>query len=370
MLRIAVDARPLAHPYTGIGRYTESLLRHLVRSGHQWFLYSDRVIAPRFEIDDHVQLRMGGTIPGSPFSLLYSQLVFPRWSRGDCVNIFWSPRHHLPLYLPDSVTGVVTLHDFAWKRFPHTMRPGNRLLERMLMGPSLKRAAGILAVSEFTARELDAEYPECSGRCVVIPGAAALPEAAGETGIELPADPYLLFVGTPEPRKNLETLMRAYARMAARVERRFDLMLVGAGGWGGFDPIAEIEEPGLKRRVRRLGRVSDLELHRIYANARALVFPSLYEGFGLPALEAMLRGVPVIASNRAALPELVGETGMLIDPESVSELADAMQSICQDDALHGELSARARARAERYNWKTSAELTLAALGSIYDARRR
>jgi hypothetical protein len=156
-VRIAVDARPLAHPHTGIGRYTESLLKRLVESGHQWFLYSDRAITPRFPTDDRVQIRTGNTRPGSPLSLFYSQLVFPRWARGDCVDLFWSPRHHLPLRLPMSVKGVVTVHDLVWKRFPETMQGKNKWLERGLMGPSLRKAAGIIAVSRFTASEIELE---------------------------------------------------------------------------------------------------------------------------------------------------------------------------------------------------------------------
>ena len=119
-MRIAVDARPLAHPFTGIGRYTESILKRLVQMGHQWYLYSDRPLTPRFPIGDRVQLRVGKASPGSAMSLFYSQLVFPRWARGDCVDLFWSPRHHLPLGLPARVAGVVTVHDLVWKRYPET----------------------------------------------------------------------------------------------------------------------------------------------------------------------------------------------------------------------------------------------------------
>lgn len=363
-MRIAVDARPLAHPATGIGRYTESLLRRLVKMGHQWFLYSDRAISPRFAIDDHVQLRMGNARPGSPLSLVYTQLVFPRWARGDCVDLFWSPRHHLPLRLPDSVKGVVTVHDLVWKRYPETMLGKNRLLERGLMRPSLRKAAGIIAVSDFTAAEIALEYPDCEPRCVTIPEAAEVSSVSYEEQIPLPEGPYVLFVGTPEPRKNLPRLLKAYA--AARQQGvKHALVLVGAGGWGEFDLAEAICALDLGSCVLCRGRVSDAELGALYAGATALLMPSLYEGFGLPALEAMSVGTPVIGSEGSALPEVVRDGGLLVDPHSVDSIAAAIIRLCTDTVLQEELAAKARWQASGYNWDRSAEMTLAALEGIY-----
>ena len=364
MLRIAVDARPLAHPHTGIGRYTESLLKRLVGSGHQWFLYSDRAITPRFPMDDHVQMRMGNTRPGSPLSLVYSQLVFPRWARGDCVDLFWSPRHHLPLRLPNSVKGVVTVHDLVWKRYPETMRGANKLLERGLMGPSLRKAAGIIAVSRFTASEIELEYPDCADRCVTIPEAAEATARSYEEKFPLPEAPYLLFVGTPEPRKNLPRLLQAFAH-ARRQGVEQSLVLVGAGGWGDFDLEASIREHGLEGSVHRRGRVSDAELSALYGGATALLMPSLYEGFGLPALEAMYHGTPVIASDCSALPEVVRDGGLLVNPESVESIDAAIVQMCSDTELRDRLAEQAHWQASGYSWDRSAEMTLEAFERIY-----
>jgi glycosyltransferase involved in cell wall biosynthesis len=363
-VRIAVDARPLAHPHTGIGRYTESLLKRLVESGHQWFLYSDRAITPRFPTDDRVQIRTGNTRPGSPLSLFYSQLVFPRWARGDCVDLFWSPRHHLPLRLPMSVKGVVTVHDLVWKRFPETMQGKNKWLERGLMGPSLRKAAGIIAVSNFTASEVADVYPDCAGRCVTIPEAAETQVRHYEEDFPLPEQAYLLFVGTPEPRKNLPRLLQAYAEARQRGVQQ-SLVLVGAGGWGNFDLEAVLRELDLQQAVHSRGQVSDAELNALYAGATALLMPSLYEGFGLPALEAMNHGTPVIASNRSALPEVVRDGGLLVNPESVEELSTAITLLCSDEVLHGKLAQQARWQASGFSWDRSAEMTLEALEEIY-----
>jgi glycosyltransferase involved in cell wall biosynthesis len=367
VLRIAVDARPLAHPQTGIGRYTESLLQRLVKMGHQWFLYSDRAITPRFTVDDHVQIRMGKARPGSALSLVYSQLVFPRWARGDCVDLFWSPRHHLPLRLPFSVKGVVSVHDLVWKRYPETMHKLNKQLEQLLMGPSLHQAAGIIAVSEFTRSEIALEYPDCEARCVTIPEAAEVAATAYEEQFPLPEEPYLLFVGTPEPRKNLPRLLQAFAS-ARQQGVQHSLVLVGGGGWGDFDLEDAIQELGLVGLVQCRGRVSDAELAALYDNATALLIPSLYEGFGLPALEAMSHGTPVIASNCSALPEVVRDGGLLVDPESVGSIAAAIIRLCGDASLQKRLAESARWQASGYNWDRSAELTMAALERIHHDR--
>ncbi len=363
-MRIAVDARPLAHPYTGIGRYTEALLQRLVKSGQQWFLYSDRGISPRFELDDHVQLRVGNVRPGSAASVFYSQFVFPRWARGDCVDLFWSPRHHLPLYLPRGTHGVVTVHDLVWKRFPETMNSGNRWLERCLMGPSLRNARKIICVSNFTATEVASLYPQLSSRCCVVHEAAGLAREDQEKSAPIPQQPFLLFVGTQEPRKNLPRLLRAFAKLVCTTELPHQLLIVGTHGWGAQDIPAQIAELGIGDRVQLRGRLSDTELRGLYTAATGLMLPSLYEGFGLPALEAMSCGVPVIAGDAGALPEVVGKGGLLVDPLSEDSLLRQMQKLCGSHTLREQLSSEALLQAQKFSWDIAAENTLAVLQDV------
>jgi glycosyltransferase involved in cell wall biosynthesis len=368
-VRIAVDARPLAHPLTGIGRYTESLLKRLVLMGHQWFLYSDRPITPRFELGERVQLRLGDARPGSALSLFYSQLAFPRWARGDCVDLFWSPRHHLPLTMPSRVARVVTVHDLVWKRYPETMRSTNRLLERVLMGPSLRGADQVICVSAFTAAEVAGEYPGLADRCSVIAEAAELAQENYEERYPLPAQPYLLFVGTLEPRKNLPRLLQAFQLACKTSSFAHQLLIVGAQGWGREDLPQLLQELGLEQRVILKGRVSDAELRELYAGSAGLVMPSLYEGFGLPALEAMQYGVPVLASNTGALPEVVGDGGLLVDPLSIEAIAGAMLSLCQDSRLHARLRREALSQAASFSWERAARQTLALLENVHQQHR-
>ncbi|MEM0952906.1 MAG: glycosyltransferase family 1 protein [Pseudomonadota bacterium] len=356
-MRIAVDARPLAAPLTGIGRYTRSLLEMMIAQGHQWFLYSDRPLQIHLPHNPRVSVRHGDAIGGTPGSLRWAQWQFPRWCVQDIVDLFWSPRHHLPLMLDRRITSVVTIHDLVWRQFPETMLPKNLWLERLLMGPSIRRADRVICVSRFTASEVSRYYGSAVGKCQVIHEAAETDVAVSHRVSNLPPQ-YFLFVGTLEPRKNLPRLLQAYATL------RDDpvvppLVIVGGEGWGNEDLPGLIEALQLADRVKLYGYVSDAELQTIYAGAHCLLMPSLYEGFGLPVLEAMQHGVPAIASSTSSLPEVVGDAGLLVSPYAEDALADAMRRMAHEEPLHTTLSALAKARAAEFSWQRAAQETLA-----------
>lgn len=355
-MRIAVDARPLCVPTFGIGRYARALLDRMTRDASvQWFLYADRPILADFSHCPNVSFR---SFPAANriVSLLRTQWTFARWADQDNVDVFWSPRHHLPLRLSKRIRAVVTIHDLVWKRYPETMLPANRLVERLLMPASLRRANAVIAVSESTRRDLLALYPEVADRtCVIAEAADALPGITGRGG-----ERYFLFVGTLEPRKNLGRLLAAFAAASRRDIADCRLLIAGAQGWGP-QVSAAISALSLEGRVELLGHLDDRQLHSTMAGAIALCLPSLYEGFGLPALEAMQYGTPVIGANVSAIPEVVGDGGILVDPLSVSDIADALRRLATDAALRESLSDKARFQARRFSWDTAAQQTLALL---------
>ena len=358
-MRIAVDARPLGPPLTGIGVYTAALLERLLDTDHQWCLYADRALAegPWAE-HPAVRIRHGDPAPQSLGSLAVANRDYLRWAREDKVDLFWSPRHHLPFLLPASLPGVVTVHDLVWRRHPETMSFRGRLLERAAMARSLARASRIIAVSEFTAREIAHFYPAAATRCTVIH------EAGRALGDPVPPEldfPFFLFVGTREPRKNLSTLIRAFAMAVKEGDLPHRLVLVGAAGWGGVDVETEAARLDIANRVLVKGYVDEPALAGLYAGATALVMPSKYEGFGLPVVEAMARGTPVIVSDRAALPEVAGGAGLLVDSEDPGAIAAALTSVGSDDSLRDTLSQRALRRAEDFSWDRAAAETLALL---------
>ena len=356
-MRIAIDARPLASPLTGIGRYTDSLVRRLVQSNdHNWFLYSDRSLTTNMPDRNNVTIRTGDARGGSPGSLRWAQWEYVKWAKKDQIDTFWSPRHHLPLLLPNAIRTVVTIHDLVWKRFPETMQRKNYWLEKFLMGPSIQKADQVICVSGFTAKEVSHFYPAATDKCTVVYEAADLPPLSSESLPDEVREPYLLFVGTLEPRKNLARLLKAYASLDEH--KVPDLVLVGGQGWGNLTLEETLNNLDLTNRVKLLGYVPDDELQSLYSKASCLLMPSLYEGFGLPALEAMQHGVPVIYSKGTSLEEVVGPGGVCVDPDSIEDIARAILAVSSEA---NNLSSRARNQATRFSWDTAAEQTLEVL---------
>lgn len=356
-MRIAIDARPLASPLTGIGRYTDSLVRRLIKTDHEWFLYSDRPLTAELPETDNVIVRCGHARGGSPGSLRWAQWEYVRWAKQDGIDVFWSPRHHLPLLLPDRIKTVVTIHDLVWKRYPETMQRKNYWLERLLMAPSIRMADNIIAVSNFTASEISHFYHEASLKVTVVLEAAEEPPVDCPLPEGIPEE-FLLFVGTLEPRKNLKLLLEAYAEVCVQSP---PLVIVGGAGWGELHLDKLITDNGLEQKVISLGYISEPHLQGLYGNATALVMPSLYEGFGLPLLEAMRHGVPIVTSNTGSMVEISGPAAVLIDPTSKESIATSMRQVVSDLQLRGKLSSAGLEQAAHFSWDTAAQSTLTIL---------
>ncbi|MGH7787018.1 MAG: glycosyltransferase family 4 protein, partial [Candidatus Binatia bacterium] len=174
---------------------------------------------------------------------------------------------------------------------------------------------------------------------------------------------YIMHLGTREPRKNLPRLVRAYARLGAAAP---PLVLAGATGWGVDELPALLDGLGLRARVHLLGSVSTADLPALYSGAALFAYPSLYEGFGLPVLEAMACGTPVVSANVASLPEVAGDAALLVDPHDETALADAIGRVLREPALHADLRARGLARARTFTWQRCAAQTMA----VYEEARR
>ncbi|MCO1333543.1 glycosyltransferase family 4 protein [Microbulbifer sp. OS29] len=356
MLRIGVDARPLSVATTGIGRYTEALIERMLKSGDQWFLYSDAPLPDRFYTIENVVVR-SGKIGRKSLGTLFAQARFPGWAKRDDVQVFWSPRHHLPLLMPSSVNQVVTIHDMVWLRFPETMSVFGKYLERGLMPPSVRLAHTVIAVSQFTGDELAELLPESVVKTVVIPEAPFLQNSEARVDGE-----YFLFVGTLEPRKNLERLLTAYRAYVDTVSSEpLPLYICGGRGWG-LPRLSEIiAELGIGKNVKLLGYVPDHDLSGLYRSARALLMPSIYEGFGLPIVEAFSQNTPVMTSEAGAMREVAGGGGLLVDPLSVSSMADGIIQLHSNLGLVHDLQRAAGARVSEFCWGQAAKDTLKVL---------
>jgi len=295
---------------------------------------------------------------GAPFGVIWQQLKLPRrLARGD-IDLLWSPLITLPLRCP--VPAVATVHDLTALLFPetHTLKVRWSLLP--FLRPSFERARRLVTISEATARDLAFHFPQCAEKVrVVYPGIdpefrPGTPEEVAATRRELRApDGYFFYAGTLEPRKNVGALLDAWELLRAEDPHAPPLVLAGPYGWGSerlARRIADLEAAG----VRALGRVERSRLVRLFQAARVFVYPSLYEGFGFPAAEALACGVPVVASNTSSLPEVVGDAGLLADPGDSGALAARIQSLLRNPAQAEALAARGLARSARFRWDRAA----------------
>ncbi len=260
-----------------------------------------------------------------------------------------------PRRRPDAPPAVVFVHDLAFKVRPREVPWQQRFYLGALFPRSLPRAAAVLVPSATTRADLLAAYPALAPERVHV-----VPEAAAELGTQaapLPAglEPgFLLAVGTVEPRKNYPRLLRAYRRLHGPPP----LVVVGREGWAYGEAMALLRStPG----VRLLGHVSDAELLSLYRNALALVFPSLYEGFGLPLLEAMREGLPALIGSRGALPELAGDAALAVEAEDEAAIAEGLRRLLDDADLRARLAETGRRRAAEFSWARAARQTLEVL---------
>lgn len=262
-----------------------------------------------------------------------------------------------------SVPTVLTVHDLIFRHLPEHHKPLNRWYLNLTLPLYCRRATHIIAVSECTRRDLLTAYGLPPDKVTVIPEAAdprfrpQPPQAVAaiRARYDLP-ERYLLAVGTIEPRKNLIRLLAAFKALYA--ERLTDaLVIVGRRGWLYEGFFAALERSPARRAVLFPGYVPDPALPAFYAGAQALAFPSLYEGFGLPVLEALACGTPVVASNTSSIPEAGGDAALYCEPTDVEGLTQALRRILRDPDLREELRARGFAQAARFSWKRTAEET-------------
>ena len=355
-MRIGVDATLLSEPLAGIGRYTAELSRELVQLDGEFLFYTPRPPVVSGWEEGRSILR-SARFQGRIGKMLWSQTMLPYWAAQDRVDVFWGATHRLPRFLPSSIARVVTIHDLVWKYAGETMRPLSRWLERHLMPEAVRLADRIMADSQSTADALETEFPCARGKVRVVHLGVTL-FGPPDTFVSLAAlginRPYFLFVGTLEPRKNLRRLLRAYASIPLHVRMNNLLVIAGGQGWGGVDVRALLVEHSLERDVLVVGYVSDAQLATLYAHALFLAMPSLYEGFGLPLLEAMSFGVPVLTSDSSSLPEVAGDAGILVNPLDEHSIAAALVDLLNLDTLRNTLAAHAKANAERFSWKKAA----------------
>jgi glycosyltransferase involved in cell wall biosynthesis len=363
-IHIGVNAHLLSldqsYRSAGIHWYIHNLLQHLpeVDPGVEYTVFL-RNLGYSQKMGVHLQ---PSHLPTGrpPVRLFWEQAIQPWAARRAHLDLLHCPAFVGPLV--GNVPFVVTIHDLSFLLCPEGFRGGNRTYLRLLTGWSVRRARRVIAVSESTRQDLVRLYGLVPDRVDVVPNGvdtAFRPLPAGEVAAfqvrqGLP-EQFLLFVGTLEPRKNIVRLVEAYARLP---QERCPLLLVGGKGWFYEQVFRRVKELDLAEEVRFVGYVPAEDLPWWYNAATALVYPSLYEGFGLPALEAMACGTPVITSNTSSLPEVVGQAGTLVEPTDVAALAAALQRVLQDAARRAQMRTAGLAQAARFSWSGTASGTV------------
>jgi glycosyltransferase involved in cell wall biosynthesis len=368
-VRILLDYRPALRARTGVGEYAHQLATALARRlgpADSLVLFSsswkDRLPAGAIPGVTVIDAR----VPVTFLNLAWHRLEWPpiETFAGE-VDVVHSMH---PLLMPaQRAARVVTVYDLYFLSAPENTAAEIRRDYPPLVASHARRADAVITISDYTAGLIRSKLGVADDRVTICPVGAPSWEPTENRGPA--AGRHVLFMGTIEPRKNVGVLLRAYAELIVRNPDAPPLVLAGRLAPACGTLLDELSRPPLAGRVRHLGYVSAAERERLYRAASIVVLPSLDEGFGLPALEAMTIGVPVVVSSRGALPDVVGRAGLIVDPEDVSGLAGAMNRILKDPALAHECSVAGIEQARRFSWDDSAARLMQAYVSAVERRR-
>jgi glycosyltransferase involved in cell wall biosynthesis len=358
MLRIGIDGRAFASPAPGIRRYVRGLSRALLALGEPIELVA---LGGRDSSAIPAGARHIAEPPHPPTNLGWTLVGVPRAARRARVDVIHAPAYTAPFWAPAPV--VLTIHDVSYERQPQWYPYRRDWARRAFYRRSATTADHILTDSRFSASEITAAYRIPMERITVTPLGVdgAFAPAAADVAVELPpgvTPPYVLHVGDLHERRNLKMLADALLAARRTGMTALSLVLAGTDRGVGHTLCAMAEQAGAPEAVVLLGPVTERRLRSLYRGAAALMYPSLYEGFGLPLIEAMACGTPVIASRVTSVPEVVGDAAMLLDPADTNAWTMAMLEVVNDQHVRARLRAAGLRRAAEFTWERTARLTL------------
>lgn len=371
-MHILVDGDPIIRRTTGVGRYTrELLLAALAKSDdHRYtgFGFALRPPAARPFEHPNFEFHFIRSIPAKVYNALLRDV-----GRAPPVDVLARVHNCDLAFFPNytvypmraRVPRIVVIYDLSFRRYPETFTIRTRRFLGRSVPHAIERADAVVAISEFTRQEILSLYSVEPEKVVVIPcgidpnAFRALPSAEVDAALLRHGltRGYVLTVGTLEPRKNLLGLVSAYRSLPLEVKERHPLIIVGGKGWRDTEIVQELAAAS-SEPIRRLGYVEDADLPALYNGAAMFAYPTLYEGFGLPVLEAMACGAPVVTSNVASLPEVAGEAAVLTDPTDLDAVAAAIMDVLSSPNRRAAMSKAGTHRAREYSWAASAEILL------------
>jgi glycosyltransferase involved in cell wall biosynthesis len=366
-MHIAIDAHSVGAQLAGNETYAVNLIEALaeIDQANQYTLYVTKQSAVDRYTNRWPNFQVKRTLPHTPLVRIPLTLSLElRRSPVDVLHVQYTAPPRMPCAL------VVTIHDLSFEHLPETFNRRSRAQLRLTVRRTARKAAQILTLSEFSRRDIIGTYGIDSNRVSVTPPAAARQFAPVTNATELRRirtsygiqRDYILALGSIQPRKNLVRLINAYTALRrVRPETELpQLVLAGKRGWLEAETIRAAEQSDARRDILLIGYVPDSDLPALYGSALCFAYPSYYEGFGLPVLEAMQCGTPVIAGNRTSLPEVIGSAGVLVDPFDESAIAHGLLELIERPDLRDQLRIKGLARAAQFDWTTTARLTLQA----------
>lgn len=359
-----------------MGKYVVQLVSGLIQAdkSNEYVIYGDPRKFPQSNERSDLKFRNPG---GSPYPL-WEQVILPRWVRQDGVELLHCPANTAPFALPARIKLVMSIHDVMYL-LPISVLAGSKVLRqrfgnfyrRTVVPPVARRADFLLASSEFSKCEIVEHLRVDPDRIQVIhlgidqglaPLAGAASSAAADIGGLKIDSPFVLVLGSGDPRKNTLAIIRAYASVWRELPNQENLIVAGLRDWRTSLAYQLATQLGLQDRIVFAEYVSEEVLAWLYSSSRCFLYPSLYEGFGFPVLEAMAYGAPVITSDCTSIPEVAGDAAILVNPGSERSIADALRRLLRDELLRGELIQRGREQVRKFSWEATVQKTL----GVYD----
>jgi glycosyltransferase involved in cell wall biosynthesis len=376
-MRIMIDAR-MGHTRVGMGVYVRGLLRSLskIDKENEYFVILNKGKKDNFIPlqDNFHKIYTGVTYSNYLKRDLWEQIYLPILLNRYNIDVYHGPNYILPLFSNKKM--ILTIYDttisfsnYGW------YKPVSRYRVQKLLSLSAKKADKIITGSEHSKKDIISilGIPEEKIKVIYIGVDEEYKVIKDQSKLNLVKAKYglnkkfILHVGSLNPRKNISRLIEAYNKLPLELSKEYQLVLVGGKGWRSNEIFAKIEKLGLNDKVLFTGFVEDDDLHLLMNAASLLVFPSLYEGFGIPPLEAMACGIPVVASNTSSIPEVVGDAALLFDPYNVEEMSVAIYKALTDEQLRNDLVKRGFERVKYFSWKKTAQETLAVYNEIYNS---
>ena len=354
-ITVCVDGKNFLKPMSGISRYLNETLNTLVREDIKVKLICPSEPLKEYHLKDDIDVIVD--YEPMPFGVLqwHGQRLSKIVNSLKC-DIFWGPAHRIPFGLNDTIKTVVTCHDLVCIKYSHTMRFKNYISDRIQLPLSMSRADAIHAISQTTQTDIKKLFPKLSSKIF-----STLPQYSYTKGKAsfIHSDKnewgqYALFVGTFEPRKNLHNLIKAFQLLCDQNSKAVKLVLVGGQGWGGVNVHDMITAQSLQDKIDVIIRPDEEGLQKAYTNCRFLIMPSLYEGLGLPVIEAKAHGKPSIISD-GSLAEIADKGSIIVDPNNVNDIASAMEKLFFDDEIYLQHLERAVNTPPSFQWQSNTE---------------